>query len=154
MFDNKNPYTLHAEVIEGIMHYYVSFADDQDIQREIEVSKPVYLEFLRFIRKERNLRRWDERHTEQSELSDETLYKRALNPPKDLEDMVFDSIRSEQLLLAIQELPEIQRRRFVLHHEFGLTYEQIAEMEGCTKMAVKFSVDLAKEKIKKIIKNF
>ena len=154
MFDNKNPYTLHTEIIEGITHYYISFVDGEAIRREIEVSRPVYLEFLRFVKIERNLRRWDERHTEQSELTDETLYNRALYNPKDLEDMVFDSLRNEQLRLAIQELPEIQRRRFVLHHEFGLTYEQIAEMEGCTKMAVKFSIDRAKEKIKEKIKNF
>ena len=30
-----------------------------------------------------------------------------------------------------------------------MTYEQIAELEGCTKRAVKFSIDLAIEKLKK-----
>lgn len=35
-----------------------------------------------------------------------------------------------------------------------MTYEQIAEMEGCTKRAVKFSVDIAVEKLKKFFKNF
>ena len=153
MFDNKNPYTLHTEVIEGITHYYISFADGEAIQRKIEVSRPVYLEFLRFVKTERNLRRWDERHTEQSELTDETLYNRALNPPKDLEDIFIDSLQNEQLRLAIQELHEIQRRRFILYHEFGLTYEQIAEMEGCKKQSVCESVIRAEEKIKEKIKN-
>ena len=33
---------------------------------------------------------------------------------------------------------------------FGeMTYEQIAALEGCTKRAVKFSVDIAIEKLKK-----
>jgi len=152
MFDNKNHYTLHTEIIESITHYYVSFVDGEAIHREIEVSHHVYLEFWGFVKTERNLRRWNERHTEQSELTDETLYKRALNPPKDLEDMFLDSLQNEHLRLAIQELPEIQRRRFILYHEFGFTYEQIAEMDGCTKRAVKFSVDLAKEKIKENLK--
>jgi RNA polymerase sigma-70 factor (ECF subfamily) len=154
MFDNKNPYTLNTEIVEGITHYYISFTDEENIYRKIEVSRPVYLEFLRFVKTERNLRRWDERHTEQSELTDETLYKRALHPPKSVEDTTFDSLRNEQLRLAIQELPEIQRRRFLLYHEFGLTYEQIAEMEGCTEMPVKRSIDRAKEKIIEKIKNF
>jgi hypothetical protein len=70
MFDNTNPYTLRTEVVEGITHYYVSFQDGRIIMRETEVSRPVYLEFLRFTKHERNLRRWDERHTEQSELTD------------------------------------------------------------------------------------
>jgi len=154
MFNNENPYTLRTEIVEGITHYYVSFTDGQAIHRETEVSRPVYLEFLRFVKIERSLRHWDERHREYSELTDETLSRRALDPPKSLEETVFDSLRNEHLRLAIQQLPEIQRRRFVLYHEFGLTYEQIAEMEGCTKMAVKFSVDRAKEKVTDKLKNF
>jgi len=154
MFDNTNPYTLRTEIAEGIMHYYVSFTDGQAIPRETEVSRPVYLEFLRFVKQERNLRRWDERHEEQSELSDETLYNRALHPPKSVEEAVFDSQRDEHLRQAIAELPEIQRRRFILYHEFGLTYEQIAAMEGCHRMSVCNSVLLAEKKIREVIKNF
>jgi len=154
MFDNSNPYTLRTEAIEGIKHYYISFADGEGIHRETEVSRPVYLEFLRFVKIERNLRRWDDRHTEQSELTDETLYARALNPIKSTEEKAFDNLRNEQLRLAIQGLPEIQRRRFVLYHEFGLTYEQIAEIEGCKKQSICESIIRAEEKIKIILKIF
>jgi len=154
MFDNSNPYTLRTETVEGIMHYYVSFADGQAILRETEVSRPVYLEFLRFVKQERNLRRWDERHTEQSELSDETLYSRALNPPKGVEETVFNSQRNERLREAIAELPEVQRRRFILYYEFGLTYEQIAEMEGRRISSIYESVQGAEKKIKEKLKNF
>ncbi|HCC34741.1 MAG TPA: RNA polymerase [Ruminococcaceae bacterium] len=154
MFDYSNPYTLRTEVTEGIMHYYVSFKDGQAVLRETEVSRPVYLEFCRFVKQERNLRRWDERHTEQSDLTDESLYSRALNPPKSVEETVFDSQRDERLRQAIEDLPEVQRRRFILYHEFGLTYEQIAEMEGCSKVSAFRSVNRAKEKIKEAIKNF
>ena len=58
-------------------------------------------------------------------------------------------IQSEQLHRAIAELPEIQKRRLILHFFRKLSYEQIAEMEGCTKRAVKFSVDIALKKIRK-----
>jgi RNA polymerase sigma-70 factor (ECF subfamily) len=150
MFDNTNFYTLRTEIVEGIMHYYVSFKDGQAILRETEVSRPVYLEFLRFVKLERNLRRWDERHLEQSKLTDETLYARAANTPKSVDEMVFDSLRDERLRQAVAELPETQRRRFVLHYEFGLTYPQISEMEGCSTRAIEYSVSIAKEKIKKI----
>jgi RNA polymerase sigma-70 factor (ECF subfamily) len=152
LFDN--PYTLREETTGGIPRYYVSFADGEGIHRETEVSRPVYREFERFLRYERNLTLWNERHIEQSELTDESLNARIAKPQKSLEDAVFDSLRDEQLQLAIRRLPEIQCRRFVMYHEFGLTYGQIAEMEGCTKMAVKFSVDLAKAKIREEIKDF
>jgi RNA polymerase sigma-70 factor (ECF subfamily) len=152
LFDN--PYTLREEIVGGIPRYYVSFADGEGIHRETEVSRPVYREFERFIKIERNLTRWNERHIEQSELTDESLNARIAKPQKSLEDAVFDSERDERMRRAIRRLPGIQRRRFVLHHEFGLTYGQIAEMEGCTKMAVKFSVDLVKTKIREEIKDF
>ena len=153
MFDNKNPYTLHTEIVEGITHYFVTFKDGESVLREIEVSRPVYLEFLRFVKTERNLRRSDERHIEQSDLTEETLYDRAFYPPKSVEDMAFDSLQNEQLRLAIQSLPETQRRRFVLYHEFGLTYEQIAEMEGCTFQATAKAVKSAELKIKNFFEN-
>ena len=113
------------------------------------MSRPVYLEFMRFIKTERNLRRSDERHIERSEVTDETLYDRAINVPKSVEDTAFNSLQNKQLRLAIQSLPEIQRRRFILYHEFGLTYEQIAEMEGCSHVAVIHSLSKAEKKIKK-----
>ncbi len=154
MFDNTNPYTLRTEIIESITHYFVSFKDGQAIQRETEVSRPVYLEFLRFIKVERNLRRSDQRHYENSELTDETLYERAVHTPKSVEDTAFDSMLNEHLRQAIQQLPQIQRRRFVLYYEFGLTYEQIGQMEGCSKMAVKYTIDKAKTEISQFLKNF
>lgn len=52
---------------------------------------------------------------------------------------------------AIAELPEIQRRRLILYYFGELTYEQIAEIERCTKRAVKFSVDIAIGKLKEKI---
>jgi len=152
MFDNTNPYTLRTEIVEGITNYYISFMDGQALYRETEVSHPVYLEFQQFKKDERNLRRWDERHTEQSELTDESINDRAFHQPKSVEDTVFDIQCNEQLQQAIQSLPEPQRRRFVLYYELGFTYEQIANMEGCTKVSVHIGVNRAKEKIKEKIK--
>lgn len=152
MFDNTNPYTLRTEVADGITRYFASFQDGQGILRETEVSHPVYLEFSHFVKAERNLHRWDERHTEQSDLTDESLYDRASHKPKSVEDTAFDNLQNEQLRQVIQNLHELQRRRFVLHHEFGLTYEQIAEMEGCSKVSVFRSVSRAEEKIRGILK--
>lgn len=59
------------------------------------------------------------------------------------------NLQYEQLHNAILELPETQRRRLILYYFQGLTYEQIAEMEGCTHPAIIKSVSSALEKIKK-----
>jgi len=154
MFDNTSPYTLRTENTEGITRYYISFTDGQAIRQNIEVSHAVYLEFQQFIKTERNLRRSDERHEEYSELSDEALHTRAMDKPQSAEDAVFDSLQNEFLWRAIQSLPEMQRRRFILHHEFGLTYKQIALVEGCTRQAITLSVENAVAKIRAEIKKF
>jgi RNA polymerase sigma-70 factor (ECF subfamily) len=148
------PYSLRLEEKRGLTHYFVSFTDGQAIPRETEVSRPVFIEFIRLFRTECNLQRWDERHIEQSELLEGTLLRRALHPPKSVEEVVFDSERSASLRLAIQQLTETQRRRFVLHHEFGLTYEQIAEMEGRNRSSVCESVLSAEKNICEIMKKF
>ena len=154
MFDNTNHYTLRSEISEGVFHYYVAFEDGQGVHYETEVTLAVYAEFQCFVKQERNLRRSDERHIEQLGVSEGLLYQRALYPPKSVEELVFDHLLSDELRTAIQKLEKIQRRRFVLHHEFGLTFEQIAEMEGCSKMAVKHSLDKAKTSITKKIKKY
>lgn len=152
MFDNTNPYTLHEEVVAGFTHYYVSFVGVTGDVQETEVSRIVYLEFLRFVRRERTLRRRDERHMEQSRLPPEILFEQTLKQPKSVEESVFDRLRDGEMREILATLSKVQRRRLLLYHEYGLTYEKVAEIEGCTKMAVKFSVDLAEQKIRAKIK--
>ena len=152
MFHDNDQYTLHKEIVGGFTHYYIGYTDEQGIFQESQVTRNVFAAYLRFGKNERNLRRWDERHKEKSDLIETTLHKRAFCLPQSMENQVIDAERNERLWQTIAELPEIQQRRFILYHKYGLTYEQIAEQEGCTKRAVKFSVDLAKEKILRKLK--
>ena len=70
-------------------------------------------------------------HYEHSDLTEESLNTRAANPQKSLEDTVFTRLQYERLHSAVSDLPEIQRRR-----------------------AVKRSVDLAVDTLRKNLKNF
>ena len=152
MFDKEDHYFLKTKNVDGIPRFFISFKDVQGIWKETEVTQTVFAEFARFAKEERNLRRWNERHIEQSELTDETLNRRVANPSKALEETVIGSLRNKCLRLAIQKLPEIQRRRFLLHHERGFAYEQIAVKEGCSRQTVTRSVERAEKKIKEAIK--
>ena len=154
MFDNTNQYILRSEIVDGITHYCVSFVDGQAIPRETEVSRSVYLEFHHFKRCERNLRRSDERHIEQSSLTDETLYMRAISMAAGVEEIVLNNMQSKRIQEAVASLPGIQQRRLILYYVFGLTFEQIAEMEGCSKVSIFRSVGRAEVKIKKKINKF
>ena len=147
MFDNT--YALRTENAGGITRYYASFTDGQGVRQETEVSESVYLELQLLTRNEGRLCRSDRRHIEQSELTDEMLYARATKPPKLPEEIVIDRLRSEDLRQAVGELSEIQRRRFNLYYEAGLTYEQIAKEENCAFQVVAKAVRAAESKIMK-----
>lgn len=151
MFDNTNPYELKKISRDGKTIYVAIFENGTGQKAESEVSQSVANAlFGTFVKKERNLRRSDERHLEQSEMSEQTLHQRVCNATKSLEEEIDIKLRNEQLCEAIAKLPEIQKRRLILYYFEGFTYEQIAGIEGCKKMAVKFSIDTAKEKIKNL----
>lgn len=77
---------------------------------------------------------------------------RAFIQQESVEEIVLKNILTEKLHRAIRTLPPVQRRRLVLYFYEGMTYEQIAEKEGCTKMPVKRSIDAAICKLRKEMK--
>ena len=89
-----------------------------------------------------------DRHYEQSEVTEATLNRRAAKPQESVEETVSQQMEVGKLHQAIAQLPEKQRRRLALYYFGEFTYEQIAVMEGCTKRAVKFSVDIALKNLK------
>ncbi len=68
-----------------------------------------------------------------------------------VEETVSRHMEVEALHRAIAMLPDIQRRRLILHYFGGLTYQQIAEMEGCKHPAVMKSVKAAIANLQKIL---
>ena len=144
-------YTLRTEVrSDGKTSYFISFTDGQGEFYDLEVSEAFYIEFRQMERKNRNLQQSDWRHQEASDLWDETLYKRAFRVPKSVEELIFDAEQRELLRKAISTLPEIQRRRFLLYHEFDFNYRQIAEIEHCRPQSIRHSVIRTREKIVEI----
>lgn len=143
--DKYNPYTLM--IIDG--KYYISFKDGRGVIQDIEIDQVLYELFNRFELEDISYLNRVSRHIEHSELTEASLNNRAFYKAESLEETVSRSIEYELLHKAISKLPEIQRRRLLLYFFGEMTYEQIAKMEGCTKRAVKFSVDIAIEKLKK-----
>ena len=148
-------YTLRTEMrSDSKTAYFISFTDGQGEFYDLEVSEAFYIEFRQMERKNRNLQQSDWRHQEASDLWDETLYKRAFRVPKSVEGLIFDAEQRELLRKAISALPEIQRRRFLLYHEYDFNYRQIGEMEHCRPQSIMHSVTRAREKIKAVIEKY
>ena len=143
MFDNKNHYKLRTEEMDGTTYYYVLFVDGQGVRKKLEVSKEVYLALESSHREEESLARKERKYIERSELMDETLYNRAMVRPLPLDERVWRNILLEQVEQAIGRLSAKQKKRFMLYQQ-GFTYQEIAEMEGCTLQAIEKSVKAAK----------
>ena len=142
--DKYNPYELTVESEE----YYVAFVDGQGFPHKERISRELYELFDRFELEDISHLNVISRYQEHLELTEGTLNQRAMIQPEAMEDGVYRKIMYDQLHTAIGKLPDIQRRRVLLYYFGGFTYERIAEMEGCTKMAVKFSIDNAIKKLR------
>lgn len=115
----------------------------------IKINKELYDMLDKFELEDLSIMNEIDNHYEHSVLTEQSLNERAAAKPESLDEVVFQRLQVEKLHIAISQLPEIQQRRVSLYYFDGLTYEQIAKTEGCTKMAVKRSVDRAIETLKR-----
>jgi len=149
--DKDNPYEIFTTGINtAYPHYYLSFADGSGVKRCTEIDKALFDAFDEFELDDLSFMNEVDRHYEHSEQTEASLNRRAAQPQEPVEETVFQRVEVDKLHRAIAKLPEKQRRRLVLYYFGEFTYEQIAEMEGCTKRAVKFSVDIALKNLKEI----
>ena len=95
----------------------------------VEVSTPVKELLEQSDRQIRSQRRQDRRHLDYVDfiggLSDAAMS----NPQADVADLVMKMESYRQLYAVIGKLPEVQRRRLLLHFVDNLTYRQIAKLE-------------------------
>ena len=144
-------YVRRFERKRGHWEYVVSVAVKKGDTRDVVVSEAIYHLLDELEKLERHLSHQDERHSEYSELSDESLYERSFVKEKLVEDAVMDRLLIEQALSIVRTLPLTQAKRFVLRNILGLTFPEIAKLEGCSARAAKDSVDRATEKIRRIL---
>ena len=70
------------------------------------------------------------------------------------EEVILEEERAELLQKIISNLPEMQRRRFLLHYEYEMTYKEIGKIEHCSQQSVGRAVTAAREKIKAEMKKY
>ena len=147
-----NPYTLSESVDTSLTsHYYISFTDGQGKKSRLEISQELFSTFDRFELEDLSFLNEVDKHYEHSELTEATLNARALHKPDTVEEMVFHRTQNEVLREAIAHLPQTQRTRLILYYFGGMTYKQIAEMEGCQYQAIQKSIYDAIRKIKNFL---
>lgn len=141
-----NPYTLFTTGVEtDTPRYFLSFQG-----ASMEIDTVLFYLLNQFELEDLSYMNEIDRHYEHSELTEETLVSRAALPRPTVDELVLRRIEHERLRRAIAQLPDTQRRRLVLYYFGSFTYQQIAEMEGCTIMPVKRSIDQAIKNLKNI----
>ena len=147
--DQDNPYTIFTTgIVTDDPHYYISFRDGQGKHHCTEIARELYELFNSYELDDLSFLNEVDNHYEHSELTEISLPARAFHPQDDLEDATIRDMEYVRLHAAISSLPDIKRRRLWLYFFEEFTYEEIAVMEGCTKRAVKFSIDLALQNLK------
>ena len=95
----------------------------------VEVSTPVKELLEQSDRQIRSQRRQDRRHLDYVDFIG-GLSNTVMNCPQaDAADLVMKMESYRQLYATIGKLPEVQRRRLLLHFVDNLTYRQIAKLE-------------------------
>lgn len=105
--DKYNPYTLYTKA----GRYYISFVDVNNNFQEIEVSQEVFESFNRFELEDISQMNEYDRHLEHSEVYEHTLYQKSVSSEQPLEEYFDKAQDSENLHMAINKLPNVQKRR-------------------------------------------
>lgn len=147
--DKYNPYTLHTENEKN----YVLFIDVNNHIQKVEVSKKIFDSFNKFELEDISQMNEYDRHYEHSEIYENALHRRNVSDVQSLEEYFDNAQDAENLHMAVNKLPEVQKRRLNKYYFEEKTFDEIALEEGCTYQCVQRSVYRAVEKIKNILKN-
>lgn len=156
--DKNNPYYLSSDRENDT---YIVTISNKDIN--VRITKEVFDLMDELEKNEAKLIQRDKRHlvfnkyvieqNEESltheEIMEVFFYKRAKDKPKSLEDKVIEEIENKKLYKALHSLSNLHRRRILLYYKHNLSFSQIAEIEGCSKVAIKYSIDKALEELRK-----
>ncbi len=77
----------------------------------------------------------------------------AVTPEAGTEEKTMNHIQNKALYQALQSIPYVQAKRLYLYYFSGMTLEEIAHMEGVSKVAIHKSIQLGKANLKKILSN-
>lgn len=145
--DKDNPYTL---LKEG-NNYYVLFKDSANKENMVPISLEIFEIFNKFELEDISRLHKVNKYIERNLVYEETLLKKGILESYSVELYVEKKDSYNELKTIIKKLPAIQRTRLIKYYFNDKTLEQIANEEGCTKRAVKFSIDIA---LNKILKEF
>lgn len=146
-----NPYKLVYN--EETKKYIVEFIDNKKILHKVEISYKIYEAFNKFELEDISQMHKYQKHIEHLDLTEEALHKRMFDSSTSLSEIVETKEIEYELKKAINNLTETQKRRIKMYYFENLTLQEIATIEKCSIKNVFKSLEQAREKIKKYLKN-
>ena len=145
-----NPYELNKNSITN--KYYIKFKDSMNKEQLVEVDATIYKVFDDSELNDISEMNEYDNHIEHSEIYEYKIDLISSRRSKSIEELIEDKMLHEDLKKAIQQLSEVQRRRVKKYYFEGKNINQIANEELCSKVAIKYSIDIAIQKLKEILK--
>lgn len=145
-----NPYTLNYSEEKNI--YTISFKDGKGILRIVEVNRDVYTAMDRFELDDLSEMNEYDNHIEHSEVFENTLHNKVMNKPEELEDYIIRKSSFEDLMKALNQLTDVQRRRIKMYYFDELKLEEIAKIEKTSFQIISKSIKQGITNLKKILK--
>lgn len=146
-----NPYTLFFD--ENNQIYFIIFKDIKGIINKVSVPFDVYSAFNLFELQDLSELNEYDNHIEHNEVYEESLYRRSIKKDESIDDQIIRKSTYEDLIIAINTLPEIQKRRIKKYYFDEMTEEEIAKEENTTNQSVHIILKRAIKNLKKILKN-
>lgn len=115
----------------------------------VEVSTAVKELLEQSDRQIRSQGRQDRRYLANEEYIDGLTDTTTVYPQEDFADLMIRMDSYRELHALIKKLPDMQRRRLSMYFFDGLTYRQIAVIEGVNHKSIVQSVKIALDKLRK-----
>ena len=121
--------------------------------QSVSVSVEVYEYLIQADHKAENLaheqrRHWDDRELDEYIIAAEGRLPYCATP----EELLCQQETQDESLSVLALCTPTQRERFLLHALYDFSYAEIAEMCGCTKIAVHYSIEAVRKKFLKFFK--
>ena len=143
-----NPYVL----LNDNNNFYIIFKDKKGIMNKVEVSINIYNAFNSFELEDLSELNEYDNHIEHLDLDEDSIYLRTFNKAEGLDDYIIRKTSYEELMNAINKLPDIQKRRIKKYYFDEMTQQQIADEEGVDIRSIQYSLSIALKKLKEFLK--
>ena len=152
--ENKRIFEVDGnQLVEDLNNdtYFIIFENFECKKIKSEIPKEVFKAYLESKNSYKKNQNEEERHWEQSKLTEITLYKRANQYQKSIEATIIENEAKKDIQIAISKLPVLQEKRIHKYYFENKNEYKIALEENATQQAVNKTLKNARKKLKEIL---